>query len=358
MNNQMPIPTIKICYFPGRETSYARNRVLVKGMRAAGLEVYDCSSTRRDSFRYLAGFIRFLCNKHQCDVIFIGFLGHFLVPLVKLFTQKKILFDAFLSIYQTMAFDRQTFAGKSPLIAVARFLDRFSCQLADDVLLDTQQHIDFFLKEYSLNARKFHRLLVGSDDSVMYPRDDAQGEKDFLVHFHGEFQGLHGAPHIIEAAKILPHIKFQMIGTGRKHAECVARAKKYQLTNIQFIQRVTYEQLAEYLSRATVCLGLFGNTIKTQTVIPHKVYEAMAMRKPVITADTPAIKELLVHRESVYLCEEANPASLAKAIEELKMHPALRHKIALNGYQVFRTKCTPAILGQEVKGIVEKMVRN
>ena len=171
---------MKICYFPGRETSYSRTRTILKGMREAGIEVFDCSCRTRSFFRYIAGFCKFLSHKKKCDLIFVGFLGHFLMPIVKLFTRKKVIFDAFVSVHQTMVFDRKAFQPNSIPAKLSRYIDRFSCDLADMVFLDTGEHIEYFVREYELDRGKFHKLPASADDSVMLPRPGGEN-KDFTV---------------------------------------------------------------------------------------------------------------------------------------------------------------------------------
>ena len=53
----------------------------------------------------------------------------------------------------------------------------------------------------------------------------------------------------------------------------------------------------------------------------------MAMGKPIITADTPAIRELLTHKKDIYLCSPADPKAIAASIEELRNDEPLRKKI-------------------------------
>lgn len=347
---------IKVCFFPGRESSYARTRVVLKAMEKIGLSVFDCSYPHKNFVRYIAGFLKFLKYKSKSDIILVGFLGQFLMPFVRLFTRKIIVYDAFISIYQTLALDRNSIGQKGMPASLARWIDRYSANLADHVILDTNQHLHYYVKEYGIPKEKMSRVLVGSDDSVMHPKSTVSDT--FTVHFHGEFQALHGAGYIIEAAKVLPDVHFQLIGKGRQKEACLEKVKVLNLQNITFIESVSYEQLAVHINHADVCLGIFGNTEKTQMVIPHKVYESLACKKPLITADTPAARELLTDGENCLLIKAADPSALADAIVKLKENNALRETIANGGYALFTEKCTPNKIGQQLSAMFNSMLTN
>jgi len=139
-------------------------------------------------------------------------------------TRKKIVFDVFVSIYQTMAFDRNAISVKGVWAGCAKYMDKLSCRLVDVVLTNTNQTAEYFIRNYNLDRNKFIRVLVGSDDSIMFPRY-SENQGDFIVHFHGEFQKLHDVEYIIEAASLLPVIKFQIIGYGRTLKQCLQKAK-------------------------------------------------------------------------------------------------------------------------------------
>lgn len=354
---KLPNKTIRVCFFPGRESSYARSRVLLAGLRAAGLIVHDCSSAKKSSLRYFVGVFRFLKSKRECDIVLVGFFGQFLVPIVRLFTRKKIVFDTFLSAYQTLAFDRKVINPRGIGAALIRFVEKLSCQIADACLLDTEQHIEYFIKEYHLDRRKFHRSFLGAESTqaLAIPAKKTNGP---IVHFHGEFQALHGVKYIIEAAKQLPQTKFRMIGSGRELEACIGYCKTLKAENVEFIPMVPVETVKAYIKEATVCLGIFAQTQKAQLVIPIKVYEALAMGKPVITSDTPAIRELLTHREDVFLCNPADSDDLARAIRILLTDADLRNKIAANGHQMFLQKCTPEKIGRDIANLCEEILRH
>ena len=323
-------------------------------MRAAGIEVLDCSSTMRGPLRYADGFRKFLFAAGKSDVVLIGFLGHFIMPFAKLVTRKKIIFDAFVSVYQTMASDRGVFKPGSLAARLAGYIDKKACLLADAVLLDTDSHIDYYCRRYGLGRDKFAKVPASADDKVMKPMAGRE-DGSFIVHFHGEFQPLHGAKYIISAAAMLPDVKFRITGKGKTLAKCLDLAKARNLGNVEFLEPVSYEKLARRMAQADICLGIFGRTEKADMVIPNKVYEAMAMEKPVITARTAAAEELFRHGENVFFTEPADPAGLAAAIAELKEDPALRQRIAEGGYRLFREKCSPAIVGNMIRETAEKL---
>lgn len=347
--------TIKVCFLPGRESSYARSRVLLNGLREAGLIVHDCSSSKRGWQRYFRAFGKFLKFERDSDIIFVGFFGQVLVPIVRLWTRRKIIFDTYLSAYQTLAFDRKVISPNGIRAAVIRFLEKLSCRLADACLLDTEQHIEYFVREYHLNRRKFYRSFVGAE-SPEAVSSTSQRPDDPIIHFHGEFQALHGIKFIVEAARLLPQVKFRLIGSGRELDACISYCKTLKADNIQFIPSVPFEALQQYIKEATLCLGIFGDTQKAQLVIPIKVYEALAVGKPVITANTPAIRELLTHGQDVFLCKTADSEHLAWAIQTLLTDDDLRNKIAANGHQTYLQKCTPEKIGREIASLCRDLL--
>jgi glycosyltransferase involved in cell wall biosynthesis len=338
---------IKVCFLPGRESTYARSRVLLKGLRQAGLIVHDCSSSNKGFLRYFSALGKFLKFERDSDLVFVGFFGQCLVPIVRLWTRRKIIFDTYVSAYQTLAFDRKAISPKGIPATLIRFVEKLSCQLADICLLDTEQHIEYFVKEYHLDRGKFHRSLVGAEYSEA-ARSATERPGRPIIHFHGEFQALHGVKFIVGAAKLLPQTKFRMIGSGRELDECISYCKALEADNVQFISSVPFETLQKYIKEATICLGIFGDSQKTQLVIPIKVYEALAAGKPVITANTPAIRELLTHEKDVFLCNTADSDHLAWAIRTLLADEDLLNKIAANGHQTYLNRCTPAKIGSEI----------
>jgi glycosyltransferase involved in cell wall biosynthesis len=345
----------KVCFFGIYNPEYSRNRVLISGFKQNDFDVFECRVDPKSGKikKYIALLEEYKKIKDiKFDYIIVAFPGHSVVWLAYLLFGKDIIFDAFVSLYDSNVWDRKLYKPFSPRGFRDWFLDWYSCMFAEKILLDTNRHIDYFSKNFKIDKDKFIRVFVGSDNSIFYPKDSERKDKNFVVHFHGSFIPLQGVEYIIESAKILEKekdIQFNIIGTNIK--------KKYlgkKFDNINFIENISYEKLSEYMNGADLCLGIFGNTEKADNVIPNKVYEAIAIRKPVITASTLAIKELFEDNESIILCNRADGRDLAQKIIKIKKDDFLREKISNNAFDIFNKRLTPKILVRDLLNDLKK----
>ena len=220
--------------------------------------------------------------------------------------------------------------------------------MADKVLLDTNEHIDYFINKFKVKKNKFIRVLVGSDGDIIKEnlKNEHLDRDYFLIHFHGTFIPLQGVEYIIKAAKLLEreNIKFNIIGKGQTYKKIIKLKDDLNLNNINFIDSVPYERLGEYIAKADICLGIFGNTKKAIRVIPNKIYEYMVVGRPFVTAKTRGVEEILIDGENVLFCNIADEKDLADKILKLKNDKELRDKIAKNANKLFNEKLTPKIL--------------
>lgn len=349
---------ITVCYFGIYNPSYSRNRIFIKGLRQNGAEVIECATVLKGILKYFDLIKKHWKIRKQYDVLVVGYPGQQSVILARFLTKKPIIFDALVSLYDSMVNDREVIRRGGVKAVYYFILDWLASTLANKVIFDTNAHVDYFVKIFHLNRNKLKRIFIGSDDDVLYPmlREDKDG--DFFIHFHGCFNPLQGVEYIIKAAKILEkeNIKFDIIGTGQKTAEMKELTKKLRVKNITFIDYIPYETLKDSIAKASVSLGVFGNTEKATRVIPNKVYEALAARSSIITGRTPAVIELLTDRKNVLLCNMADAVDLANKILELKNNNELRESIAKQGYDLFKSKLTPRMASAELLILIKDLM--
>jgi glycosyltransferase involved in cell wall biosynthesis len=355
---------VAILYFGTYEESYSRNQIMMKSLKRMGHRVKECHvslwgnktdktrifRTGYDTVILLLGlvtayprlFIKYLSIGHY-DIVFIGYPGHLDVLVVKFLEfitrrKKRIVFDAFISLYDTIAGDRGMVRERSIIGRCIFLLDRIACSFADVILLDTHTHIRFFQETFSIPEKKMVRVYASADTDIFYPRETAGTPGGFQVLFTGKYTPLHGIEHIVDAAELLKDqsdLQFVFIGRGQLYGQIRALVDRKDLKNIRFIEWVDYETLPDYIKKADVCLGVFSKTAKANRVIPNKIFQAMAMGKPVISGKTSGILECLTHRENIFLCEPGDPVALSGAILALKSDEDLRIRIGSGALKTF-----------------------
>lgn len=350
-----------ICYFGMYSADYTRNRILIKGLRENGVGIIECNERRHLlwGLRYYYLLKNYFGNGCQkADVIFVGFPGQTDVPiawvLAKLF-RKRLIFDAFISIYNTQVYDRKYVAENSFKAKLFFFIDWLSCLLADRVILDTNTHIDYFVKTFGIPREKFLRVFVGTDTNVIRPMP-MKTHKNFVVGFHGYYLPLQGVPIILEAAKLIKDksIVFHLLGSGVEYAKCRDLADSLHLNNTEFFGKIPYEELAGFISNADIYLGgHFSNSLKAGLVIPNKVFEAIAAGKPVIVGESVAMKELFKHGVNCWMVKRGDPQSLTKAITYLKKNPIIRENIAKSGYKLLRSQLSAKKVAHELLALLQ-----
>ena len=402
-----PSPCGRVCFFGTYERDYPRNRTLIEGLKRAGWQVLEChvplwEKERDKTGRYLGPFslvlravelklaclrllLKYVFTVGRYEVMLVGYIGHFDMPLAWLLTRfprRPLVFSPLISLYDTLVDDRRSIAEGTLMSRFLRWLDRQACAKADLVLLDTEAHIDYFVEEFNLPRKRFARVFVGAveldalegvngegvsgpDTYADAPPEDAPAvgppseNAPFRVMFIGKFIPLHGLPFMLEAAnrlKDVPDIEFHFVGSGQLTDEIHKTARRLNLENVRFTDWIPYEQLHRFLQGWGVCLGIFGTSDKAVRVIPGKVFVALSAGKAVITADSPAIRELLADGESAILCRRGDPEALAGAIRRLHGDRELLRRIAVGGSRVFHDHASTEQIGRSASAVLEKLV--
>tara|TARA_Y100000310_G_C20684541_1_gene818124 strand:+ start:812 stop:1864 length:1053 start_codon:yes stop_codon:yes gene_type:complete len=331
---------------------YSRGRILYKGLKRNNVKTSIFLPINNKYFKLTKRIL-----KKDYDVLLVtGKPVLFLSWLLKPFHRKKILFDMFISDYDNLVNDRKLIKKNSIKAKLLWLIDKYSCNLSDKIILDTNEHIKYFVKEFKINSKKFNRILVGADNDFFKPTK-TKLDKGFVVEFHGTFIPLQGIEYIINAAKLLEEedIKFRIIGIGQEHKRILKLAKNLKLRNIYFSNKnISLENLSKEINSADICLGIFGRSDKTQKVIPNKAFEIIACKKPLITSKTPAIKELFQNKKNCVLCKISDSDSLANSILYLKKDKKLREKISKEGYKLFKQETSIVQIGKDLKKSMEK----
>ena len=334
---------------------------MISCLRGAGVEVVEehvsvwdgdphgwgAGPTR--ALRLAAAEARLLTRRRpDADALIVGYPGHFDLPAARRAARgRPVVFNPLVSLVDTLVADRGRFRPGSLAARALETVDRRAFRAADVVVADTAADARFF--EGLAGLDEVPVCFVGAEDRLFKP--SWSPPERFVVLFVGKLIPLHGVETILAAAREAPEIDFRLVGSGQLEGLLAGRPP-----NVQHVPWIEYERLPAEIQRSGCSLGIFGGSGKAQRVIPNKAFQAIACAAPLVTADTPAARELLVDEESALLVPPGDATALARAVRRLADDPELSRRIAAGGRAAYEREASEAVLGARWSAIIERLL--
>lgn len=358
------LANVKVLYFGTYDRAYPRNAQVISALRGAGVEVveqhravwerrHNWSVGLRQLMR-VAGAERSLRHAEDdgrtADALIVGYPGHFDLPAARRVARgRPVIFNPLVSLYDTLVADRGRFRRGSPGASVVHLVDRRAFRRADLVVADTDAHARFFRHEFGLTDDKVEVCFVGAEDRLFHP--GWQPERAFYALFVGKLIPLHGLETILAAAALVPEIPFRVVGSGQLEPLLADRP-----ANVGWVPWIEYDGLPAEIQAAGCALGIFGTGEKAARVIPNKAFQTLACGTPLVTADTPAARELLTDDRDALLVAAGDPVALAQAVRRLAGDATLRERVGVAGRETYEAKASEATLGARWRSVVERAI--
>jgi glycosyltransferase involved in cell wall biosynthesis len=190
-------------------------------------------------------------------------------------------------------------------------------------------------------------IMNGADQERFIPqtRDNAFREEHGLTgKFVASYIGTHGMAHglrtILQAAELLrkeEKIVFLLVGDGAERLSLLAEKERLGLDNVIMLPQQPKERIPEIIAASDTCLVLLRNMDLFKGVVPSKMFESMAMARPLIIGVEGESRGIVESAECGIHIDPENPAALAEAVLRLAGDSGLAARLGGNGHR-FVTK--------------------
>lgn len=151
-----------------------------------------------------------------------------------------------------------------------------------------------------IDLERFNPNLDGS--SVR--REHGIKDDEILLFFMGWIYHFAGVKEVAEemGRGTYENIKLMVVGDGDGYHDLEEIREKYDMDQKLILTgKQPYNKIPEFIATADVCiLPAYPDEVIMQDIVPIKVYEYMAMEKPVITTNLPGIKEEFGEQNGVF----------------------------------------------------------
>lgn len=370
----VPLAGTRVLVVGTFDPDYPRNRQWLRHLADAGAEV--CveavplwGATRFDALSGgVAGRVRLavrmavamatvawrVATARRPDVVVVLFPGQLdmlaAAPLARM-RRIPVVFEYFISMHETMVTDRGLVGAGGVLARVLAWVDRSAARLATVVVADTPADAAFIAATTGVDPGSVAVVPIRPDPDVYAPVPDEVTPVAGRVLFYGTFIPLHGIDTIVAAAADprCAGAGFRIVGRGQLRHD-IERLVADTGAPVTLAEPVTPQELVAEIAAAEVCLGVFGTGDKTARVVPNKVLECLAVGRPVITADTPAVRDAL--GDAVVRVPAGDPDALAAAVRSLIDDPSRRSELVAAGRALLAGDYSEASLAGAVASVV------
>jgi glycosyltransferase involved in cell wall biosynthesis len=175
------------------------------------------------------------------------------------------------------------------------------------------------------------------DDSAHWREQNGIQTDDFLVMYAGVLGAAQGLQTLLDAAKTLQHddrVYITIVGDGPERDVLQSTAKEHGLRNVKFIDRQSREQMPAVVGACDAFVVPLKKLSLFRGAIPSKIFEPLALAKPVILGVEGEAKELFMDEARAGVAyEPENASALAAAIEQLRDDASERREMGKRGQQ-------------------------
>jgi len=156
-----------------------------------------------------------------------------------------------------------------------------------------------------------------------------------IILYSGHLYDSKGIPTILNLARLMPDCQFLLLGGWSTDVNRVKKnLQKEGLLNVSLIGHLPQSELVPYLYAADILILPTSQSWNLAEVTsPLKLFEYMAVGKPIVASALPNIMTVLRDRENAVLADPDNPISFQKAIVDLFENSHLATTIAERAFQ-------------------------
>jgi glycosyltransferase involved in cell wall biosynthesis len=225
------------------------------------------------------------------------------------------------------------------------------------------------LARRGIDPTKLHFLPNGTDEGFWSEGRRTVGrsrlcvtDDQLVVSYIGTVGMAHSIGTILDAARLMrdthPAVRFVVVGDGAELDAIQRRAQDSGLVNVQFTGLVDRQTARDCMAASDIALVLLRRSPLFETVLPSKMFEAMAAGKPVVLGVQGEARHVLEASGGGIAVAPEDATALADAIGKLARSPDRRTALGLTGRAYVAREFNRTALAARYLQLLEQLVGN
>lgn len=249
----------------------------------------------------------------------------------------------------------------------AKVLERFSIRFADRVIVVVNEQKERLLDlgvpdnkiSVIMNTVVLEMFNENKISRELSDKLNSRYKNMFVISYIGGFSEDRGIDVLIKAfshvIEIVKNAHLLLVGDGKIRHDLEKLAGDLGISeSVSFAGWIDLEEVATYISVSDVCVIPHNANPHINRTIPHKLFQYMAMGKPIVSTDVRPLKRIIEAEQCGIIIPSGDAAAMAKGIIKLN-DEKLASVYAKNGIRAALGKYNWNATSEELCGIYNKL---
>jgi glycosyltransferase involved in cell wall biosynthesis len=318
-----------------------------------------------------------VCKAALADVIYLLPMNSYFISRILLMAslfKKKLIAEPYISLYDTIVRDKKEASESSRICRILKRRDRRVLTEPDYIIHISNYEIGYWEKILNITVNRDKVFIAplfneANQASEVLKRSFMQDGILRICWWGGAFP-LHGLDNILQAMRLLKKkdiiFTCNLFGAENKFFYIYDKLIRSDRQLNQFISirkdlKFSDHSLPGYLvNNCDLALGIFGNTEKALAGTPNKVVEALSMRIPTLTMNSPLIEEFFDSDVDLWTCDPS-PEAIAEAITAIvngRAYPVNWEQTRQKVLTTFSLECYRQVVKKVLRIVESDLVKN
>lgn len=182
-------------------------------------------------------------------------------------------------------------------------------------------------------------------------------EGRFVVSYLGTVGMAHGLEVVLEAARRCPNpaVSFLVVGAGADWSRLRDAARQEELDNLQVLGKQSRSRIRQFYAASDVSIVHLRDRPAFRKVIPSKMFESMAMKRPIVLGVRGHAREILEASGAGIPVEPEDPEALLAAILRLAEDEETRRRMGESGAEYVRQHYDRTQIAKRYWGLLQEI---